>query len=116
MPRTQITITDILRDGVAPGVVTVADAINNHYILGNDGQVFFQVINTGGAQTIEFETPLEVDDLALSSEIVDIPAGTTILGNFRRKTFNQSTDGTVYINPSASGSMEIRAFRATAAG
>ena len=113
--RSQIAVTDIVRGGLAPGVVTVADSVNGHYFLGNDGNVFFEVINSGAPATLTLNSPLEVDDLGLSELVIDIPAGTTLAGNFKRRTFNQSTDGTVWVDPSSSGTMEIRAFRATPA-
>lgn len=115
MARSQIVITDLTREGAAPGVVTVADAVNGHYIVGNDGNVFFEVINTGAPATLTINSPLEVDDLPVEELEIAIPAGTTLAGNFKRRTFNQSTDGSMWVDPSTSGTMQIRAFRATPA-
>lgn len=115
MARSQIVVTDIVRAGLAAGVVRIADAVNGHYFVGNDGNVFFEVINNGAPATLTLNSPLEVDELGVSELVIDIPAGTTLAGNFKRRTFNQSTDGTVWVDPSASGQMEIRAYRATPA-
>ncbi len=108
-------MTDIVREGEEPGAIRISDAVNGHYFLDNDGNVFFHVVNSGAPATLTIASPLEVDDLGVESLVIDIPAGTTLAGNFKRRTFNQSTDGTVWVDPSASGTLEIRAFRATPA-
>lgn len=119
MARSEILVTTVIRDGVTPGAVTISDSINDHYIVDNDGNVSFLIISHDASpQTVTFSTPLTVDDLLVEDFVLDVPAGGSVVsGGYRRKSFNQDVAaGSVYIHPSVSGTLEIRAFKFVPAG
>jgi hypothetical protein len=68
MPRVNVPITQITRDGVAPPAVTNGDATNNHTIV-NDGAVWFEVDNAdaGGAHNVTVLFTQMVDGQAVAS-------------------------------------------------
>jgi hypothetical protein len=119
MARSQITVHDITRDGISQGNAVISDAGNNHYFTGNDGQVFLEIVSTdGGAQSVDIEAGTGmaaiVDGLPLDPLTIAVPAGGTVLaGPFRKLSFNQSSDGSVWVDPSVSSTLQFYAFRLT---
>lgn len=118
MPRVQIPVTDIERDGSTQPAVTNGDATNDHYVTGGaDGLTILEIVSSdAGAQTVEIEPNpnLTVDGLTVDNLSVAVAAGATVLaGPFRTNTFKQDTDNTLYVNPSVSNTLDFRAYRIT---
>ncbi len=115
MPRSEITVTTINRDGVAPGTQHDADSVANHYIANNDGHIYLEIVSSDGStQTVTVETPIVQDDLQLEDLVISVPAGATRLaGPFAITTFNQEGDdaNNVFIDPSVSTTLKFRAYR-----
>lgn len=118
MARSAIAVTDIVRAGVAPISQTTADASNNHYVAGNDGAVYLEIVSTdAGTQTVAIvaNPDLVSDSLTVSNLTLSIAAGATKLcGPFKTKTFKQAADNDyMYVNPSVSTTLKFRAYRLT---
>lgn len=114
MPRVEIPVTEITRDGVAQPAQTTADATNDHYIAVNDGRVLVEIISTdAGAQTVEVvpNPSLTADGLTVSNLSIAVGAGATVYaGPFRFTTFKQDSSGMMYLNPSVSTTLKFRAY------
>lgn len=116
MPRVQIVVTEIDRDGVAQPAVTNGDATNDHYITGGaDGLTIIQIVSTdAGAQTVEVppNPSMTADGLTVNNLSIAVAAGATVLaGPFRTNTFKQDTSNTLWLNPSVSNTLDFRAYR-----
>lgn len=115
MPRVVIPVTDIDRDGVAQPSQVTADATNNHYFTGNDGNVLLEIVSTdGGAQTVEVVTSptLFTDGLTVTNLAIPVAAGATVYaGPFRVVTFSQNATNDVWLNPSVSTTLKFRCYR-----
>lgn len=115
MARSQITVTEIVRAGIAHPNGRISDATNDHYFVGNDGQIFLEIRSTDGSSrtvSIPPASTLSADGLNIDPYDITVPAGGTVLaGPFRKATFNQSTDGSVYVNPEVSDTLEFFAFK-----
>ncbi len=116
MPRVEIPVQTITRLSVNPGTQITADATNDHYIASNDGRIFVEIVSTAGAtESVTFETPFSLDDLALEDQVVYIgPSATLYAGPFPTSTFNQTSAGDenkLFIDPSVSTTLKFRAYR-----
>ena len=115
MARSLIVVTDIVRAGTAPIAATVANATDDHYFTGNDGNVFLEIISTdGSSQTVEIvpNPTLTADGLTVSNLTITIPANSTrFAGPFKVTTFKQNAALDVYVNPSVSTTLTFRAWR-----
>lgn len=107
MPRTNLPLTQITRDGVAPGAEVNADTANNHQGV-NDGRVFLLVRNAGaGAQNVTLLTPGTVEGLAIADVVVSVPAGASrYIGPFPPATFGDPLQVDV-----ASADLRLTAYR-----
>lgn len=118
MPRVQIAVTEIDRDGVAQPAVTNGDATNDHYITGGaDGLTVVEIVSSdGGAQTVEVvpNPAVTADGLTVNNLSIAVAAGATVFaGPFRTNTFKQNTTNDLYLNPSVSNTLDFRAYRIT---
>lgn len=115
MARSQITVTSISRSGTTPIVATTSDATNDHYFTGNDGKTFLEIVSSdAGSQSVEVvaSPTYTADGLTVSNLTVTVAAGTTVLaGPFKVSTFRQNSTNDVYLNPSVSTNLKIRAWR-----
>lgn len=115
MARSQIPVTTIDRDGVEVPAYTTSDATNDHYIAANAGDVELEVKNENASpQTVTVVANPSVfnDGLTLNDLVLTIPAGKTYMfGPFRPNTFKQDAAGMMYLNPSVSTDLKIRAFK-----
>lgn len=116
MPRVEITVTDIDRDGAVQPAVTNGDSSNDHYVTGGaDGRTFLMIVSSdAGAQTVEVvpAPSFTADGLTVSNLSIAVGAGETVMaGPFRTSTFKQDTDNTLYVNPSVSNTIDFRAYR-----
>src|SRR6188472_1831142 len=118
MPRVQIAVTEIARDGSTQPAVTNGDSTNDHYVTGGaDGLTVLEIVSSdGGAQTVEIppNPALTLDGLTVDNLSIAVAAGATVLaGPFRTNTFKQDTDNTLWVNPSVSNTLDFRAYRIT---
>lgn len=118
MPRVEITVTAIDRDGATQPAVTNGDATNDHFVTGGaDGLTILEVVSSdGGAQTVEVlpNPNLTVDGLTVGNLSIAVAAGETVFaGPFRTNTFKQNATNDLYVNPSVSGTLDFRAYRIT---
>ena len=116
MPRVQIPVTDIDRDGVAQPAATTSDATNDHYATGAaDGRTMLMIVSTDGSpQTVEVVPApgYTADGLTVNNLSIAVAAGGTVLaGPFRTTTFSQDTSHTLWVNPSVSTNLALRAYR-----
>jgi len=118
-PRTELTVSTIVRDGgsllggTVPIAQLIANATNKHFFQNNDGQVYVEIENVGGSATVDFlpAPSLPTDGLTVDPLSVGVTAGTLLVGPFKRSTFNQDGNGTVFINPDTSTTVKFRAYR-----
>src|SRR5688572_23754507 len=104
MPRVQIPVTEVDRDGVTQPSLTNGNATDDHYITGGaDGLTVVEIVSTdAGAQTVEVvpNPTFTVDGLTVSNLSIAIAAGATIVaGPFRTNTFKQNVTNDLYLNP-----------------
>lgn len=116
MARSQIAVTQVDRTGEAPGTATVSDSVNGHYFDNPNGKVWLEVVSTdAGSQTLGF--PLvaalaaNVDGVTLGDKLITIPAGATrVMGPFPPTYYNQPGGDQVFVNPSVSTTLSIKAY------
>lgn len=118
MARSEITVTEIDRDGVTQPAVTNGNATDDHFITGGaDGLTIIEIVSSdAGAQTVEIvpAPSLTADGLTVNNLSIAVAAGATVLaGPFRTNTFKQDSDNTLYVNPSVSDTLDFRAYRIT---
>ena len=118
MPRVQIPVTEIDRDGATQPAVTNGDATNDHYVTGGaDGLTLVEIVSSdGGAQTVEVvpNPSFTADGLTVTNLSIAVAAGTTVFaGPFRTNTFKQNVTNDLYLNPSVSNTLDFRAYRIT---
>lgn len=119
MPRVQIPITVVDRDGVAQPSQVTADATNDHYLDADpNAEVILEIVSTdGGAQTVEIvaNPDLSVDGLTVNNLSIAVAAGATVYsGALRARSFKQPQDSNrIYVNPSVSTNLKFRAYRRT---
>lgn len=115
MARSEIPVVEVIRDGVGAGASVLSDSVNGHYFVGNAGKTWIEVESSdAGTQTILVQPSpfLATDGLNVDPFPLEIPPGTvTKAGPWRMKTFNQDrTDGSVFLDPSVSGTLRLYAF------
>src|SRR5688572_7753276 len=112
MPRVNVPITKITRDGVTPPSVTGGDGTNDHELAYNNGRVFVEAKNTsGGALNITVVSPGTVDGLAVDDAVVSVNGGATkLIGPRPPQAFN-TPDGKVNVDITAN-TWELRAYEA----
>lgn len=118
--RLTINVTEITRAGAPLPTPTPSDRIHLHHLPGNDGKLFLEIVSTDpGEQTITVQPNpgLFYDGLGVEPLVLVIPAGATVYhGCFRPNTFNQDiVDNDVWLDPSVSGTLALRAYRFDAA-
>lgn len=113
MARSQITVTSISRSGTTAITQTTSDSTNDHYFI-NDGKTFIECISSdAGAQTLEIVASPDytADGLTVSNLTVYVGAGATVCsGPFKVATFRQNASNHVYLNPSVSTTLKLRAW------
>lgn len=113
MSRSEIPVTDITRTTfpvVSPISQIVSSATTGHFFTGNTGQEYLEIVNASGSATATVECVLTADGLNTEDLSIGIPAGTTLIGPFKKSTFNQNNAGDVYVNVSDDGLL-LRAYR-----
>lgn len=116
MPRVEIPVTAVDRDGVTQPALTNGDATNDHFITGGaDGLTLIEVVSSdAGPQTVEIppNPTVTLDGLTVGNLSIAVAAGATVVaGPFRTNTFKQDTDNTLWVNPSVSNTLDFRAYR-----
>jgi hypothetical protein len=122
MARSQLTVTEVVRAGVAQPAEQSSDATNDHYIESTDADdVWWMEVRNANAgdQTVEVvaNPSLSSDGLTVSNYSNTIAAGATeTMGPFKLSTFKQPSDSNrVYINPSVSTDLKFRVYKITPA-
>jgi len=113
MARVALTVQQIGRDGSGLAVTNPAPASTQLSIPNNDGRMFLEVKNTGATtQTVTVQTPGQVAGLDVADLVATIPptSGDRMIGPFPTSVFNQS-DGSVYVDLSATTTMTVACFR-----
>jgi hypothetical protein len=113
MPRTEITVTALDREGVAQPTVQTSDSANGMFIATNTGRIILEITNTNaGTQTIgiPFGSSATIDGVAPADRVISLATGETkLIGPFPVNYYNQD-DRSVYVNPSVDDDLEIRAY------
>lgn len=116
---TALTATALAGGALGPAqpAETNSDAPNDHYLTGNEGNVYLEVRNANASpQTVEFElSPAYAAQLAVAGgkQTETIANGTTrTLGPFPTSYFNQNEAGDLYFNPSVTTDLKFRAYKA----
>ena len=120
MARSQLTVTEVVRAGVAQPAEQNSDATNNHYIESTDADDcwWMEVRNANASSqtvTVVANPSLSSDGLTVSNYSNTIAAGATeTMGPFRLATFKQAADSNrVYINPSVTTDLKFRVYKIT---
>ncbi|MGW4728869.1 hypothetical protein ACWEQC_06760 [Streptomyces shenzhenensis] len=74
MPRTNVSVAQITRAGIAPPDETNGDSANNH-VVSNNGRVVLLIRNSGTtvARTVTFRFPVLIDGQSVIPKAVSIP-------------------------------------------
>ena len=122
MARSQLTVTEVVRAGVAQPAEQSSDASNNHYIESTDADdVWWMEVRNANASpqtvTVVANPSLSSDGLTVSNYSNTIAAGATeTMGPFKLSTFKQTSDSNrVYINPSVTTDLKFRVYKITPA-
>lgn len=112
MPRVQIPITQIVKEGTVPPAQVNADAANDHYVAGLDSRTFIEVVSSDAApQTVTVVTPGAPGGLAIADLVVTVPAGATrYIGPLSPELFDQG-DNTANIDVAVSTTLKFRGYR-----
>ena len=118
--RLVINTTEITRAGTPLPASTPSDSLHLHHLSGNDGKLFLEIVSTDlSDQTITIwpNSALLFDGLGIEPLVLVIPASTaSYYGTFAPNTFNQDlVENEVWIDPSVSGTLLLRAYRLDAA-
>lgn len=120
MPRTQLTVTEVVRAGVSQPAEQSSDASNNHYIdAGDADDTWWMEIRNANASpqtvTVVANPSLSSDGLTVSNYSKSVAAGATdIAGPFKLGTFKQTADSNrVYVNPSVTTDLKFRVYKIT---
>lgn len=123
MARTQLTVTEIVRAGVAQPAQQNNDQANGNYIASTDADDcwFIEAYNSAGSSrtvTITASPSLTADGLSVSNYTNTISAGATeLMGPFRYSTFRQASGtpaNSVYVDWSGSdGEVDVRVYKIT---
>lgn len=105
MARTQLTVTEVVRAGVAQSSEQNSDPTNDHYIDAGDADECWWMVArnaSAGDRTIGVvaNPSLSSDGLTVSDYSNTVAAGATeLMGPFRLATFKQPSDSNrVYVN------------------
>lgn len=122
MARSQLTVTEVVRAGVAQPAEQSSDASNNHYIESTDADdVWWMEVRNANASsqtvTVVANPSLSSDGLTVSNYSNTIAAGATeLMGPFKLSTFKQTSDSNrVYVNPSVTTDLKFRVYKITPA-
>ena len=112
--RVPIPVTELSPSGVPQGTQIFSDSVSKHTLENVQEDVVLEVVSIDASpQTVTIETSYAQDGAALDDRIVTIPAGATrYIGKFPRYIYNQEDLVTMYINPSVSGTLKFRAYKA----
>jgi hypothetical protein len=114
LPRTEIPVTLIDRNGAEPPAQIDSDEGNGMEIKGNSGKTFVEIVSTdAGSQSVGFAIAETVDGEAATDKTVVVPAGETVYaGPFPARTYNQpGADRSIYVNPSVDSTLKLRAYK-----
>lgn len=117
MPRVEITPEEVDRTTSVQPATVDSDATNDMVVLGGaDGLTILEIENVGGSPAtvvVEANPSLEgPDDLTITDLTITVPAGDVVVrGTFRTSSYKQNTDNDLYIDPSVSTDLKIRAYR-----
>ena len=117
MPRVDIPVTVIDRTTSDQPSQTSSNATDDHVVEGGaDGLTFLEIENTGGSPAtvvvVRNPTLAGPDDLTISDLTITIPNGDTVVrGGFRTSSYRQNAQNDLWINPSVSTDLKIRAYR-----
>ena len=108
---TEIPVTEIIRDGVAPAAATDSDAANGMFVAANDGRILVEIVSEDAApQTVGFAITETIDDQPAHDKTVTVPAGARrVAGPFPEWLYNQ-LDGSLQIHPSVDTTLKLRAY------
>jgi hypothetical protein len=123
MARTQLTVTEIVRAGVAQPAQQDSDPTNDHYIDAADADDtwFIEAYNSSGTtRTIDVvaNPSLSSDGLTVSNYTNTIlTTATELMGPFKLATFKQTADSNrVYVNVDGSAAdVKFRVYKITPA-
>ncbi len=118
MARTTLTVTELVRTGVANPAGTTGTA-DGHKIT-NDGNVWLEIDNANAAsRTLQIQTPATVSDLEIADQPIVVPGSASRwhAGPFDKALFNRpygDTDaGMIYLDYPAGqhADLTVRAFK-----
>jgi len=110
MARTAIDAQEVVATGLE-AIYEAANAEGN--MFDNDGDRILHVKNgSAGSVDVTIQSAAEVDGLAVSDQVVSIPAGEDrFIGRFKPSTYNRPSGaadaGKVYVDYSASDSVTV---------
>jgi hypothetical protein len=97
MPRTALTVREVVLAGVTMGEVSV-DAANGMSFSNIGNETIFYMRTAGTVITVTFRVPAKVKGLTITDVVVVMGATASLLiGPFPSEIFNQ-VDGTVYVD------------------
>ncbi len=74
MPRIQVPVTEVTRQGILPATEVNGDASNNHYV-NNDGVTWLEIRNAGASpRTLTKVVSVTVDDATITNPTVPLAA------------------------------------------
>lgn len=109
MARTEVSHQQIVRTGLE---ATYAAAHVDGNKFSNDGRMFLHVKNGAGAPiTVTVQTPVTVDDLAVTDQVVTVTNGEErMIGPFPPNIYNQD-DRMVYVDYSSVTTITVALLR-----
>jgi len=113
MARGVLTVIAADRDGVSVADAALTAAVSDGHSFTNDGQTVLLCQNTNAsARTVTVVSTQTVDGLAVADLAIVVPAttGRMVTATFPRTVYNQ-TDGSVWINYSATADLKVAAVR-----
>jgi hypothetical protein len=121
MARTALTVTEIVRAGVAQPAQQNSDATNDHYVASTDADDcwFIEAYNSSGTTrtiTVVANPSLSSDGLTVSDYTNTIlTTATELMGPFKLGTFKQTADSNkVYVNvDGADSDVKFRVYKIT---
>ena len=117
MPRVEITAEEVDRTTSVQPATVDSDATNDMVVLGGaDGLTILEVENVGGSPaTLEVVANPALqgpDDLTITNLTITVPAGDVVVrGTFRTSSYKQNANNDLYVNPSVTTDLKIRAYR-----
>lgn len=113
MARAALTLLTADRDGVSVADAALTDAVADGHSFVNDGRTVLLLQNTNGsARTVTVQTSVTVDGLAVADLAITVPATTgRLLTAYFPKQFYDQSDGTVYVDYSATAGLKVAAVK-----